>query len=118
MVKEWVNHSLDVARKAEKGLEAAETAHVKVDKKLKETLGQLSEVEKAQRNVKSVLKGYERQAVDAFEAQKKAENKMTLIVVELKQLKKQLEAKEVEKAQAEQATYDAGTTKAAESLTS
>ena len=53
-----------------------------------------------------------------MEAQKKAENKMTLIVVELKQLKKQLEAKEVEKAQAEQATYDAGTTKAAESLTS
>ena len=47
MVKEWVNHSLDVARKAEKGLEAAETAHMEVDKKLKETLGQLSEVEKA-----------------------------------------------------------------------
>ena len=47
MVEEWVNHSLDVARKAEKGLKAAEIAHMEVDKKLKETLGQLSEVEKA-----------------------------------------------------------------------
>ena len=37
-------------------------------------------------------------------------------MVELKQLNKQLEAKEAEKAQAEQAAYDAGMTKAVESL--
>ena len=41
---------------------------------------------------------------------------MALIMVKLKQTKKQLEAKEAEKAQAEQATYDAGMTKAAKSL--
>lgn len=42
---------------------------------------------------------------------------MALTVVELKQTKKQLETKEAEMSQAEQATYDAGMTKAAESLT-
>ena len=38
MAEEWVDHSLDVARKVEKGKEAEEKAHAKVDKKLKETL--------------------------------------------------------------------------------
>ena len=42
---------------------------------------------------------------------------MALTVVELKQAKKQLEAKEVEKSQAEQGTYDVGMTKVAKSLT-
>ena len=83
---------------------------------MKETFAQLSEVEKAQRNAKSALKGYERQVVDALEAQRKAKNKMAFTVVELKQLNKQLEAKEAEKAQAKQADYDASTTKAAVSL--
>ena len=87
-----------------------------MEKKLKETLVQLSEVEKAQQNAESALKGYERQASIALEAQRKAKNKISLTVVELKQLNKQLEAKEAEKAQAEQAAYDAGMTKAVESL--
>ena len=60
MAEEWVNHSLDVARKAEKGLEAAEKAHAEADKKLKKTLAQLSEVEKAQRNAESAFKSCER----------------------------------------------------------
>ena len=55
-----------------------------MDKKLKETLAQLSKVEKAQRNSESALKSYERQAVNVLEAQRKAENKMALTVVELK----------------------------------
>ena len=38
-------------------------------------------------------------------------------MVELKQLQKQLEAKDAEKAKAEQAAYDAGMTKTTESLT-
>ena len=73
-------------------------------------------MEKAQRNAKSALKGYERQVVNALEAQRKAKNKMALTVVELKQLNKQSEAKEAEKAQAKQAAYDEGMTKAAVSL--
>lgn len=70
-----------------------------------------------QRNAESALKSYERQAADALEAQKKGENKMALTMVELKQEKRQLEAKEAEMSQAEQVAYDAGMTKAAESLT-
>ena len=88
MAEEWVDHSLDVVRKAEKGLEVAKKAHAEVDKKLKETLAQLSEVKKAQRNTESAFKSYERQPADILEVQKKAKNKMALIVVELKQTKK------------------------------
>ena len=116
MAEKWVDHSLDMARKAKNKLEAAEKAHMDTDKKLKETLAQLIEVKKAHRNVESALKGYEKQAVEALEAQKKAENKMALTVVELKQAKKQLKAKETEKSQAKQAAYDTSMTKAAESL--
>jgi len=68
MAKEWVDHSLEVARDAKTKLEAAERAHVDVDKKFKETLAQLVEMEKVCRNAKSTLKGYEKQAVDALEA--------------------------------------------------
>ena len=75
------------------------------------------EVEKARRNFESTLKGYEKQAADALEAQKKAGNKMALTVVELKHANKQLETKEKEKAKAKQVAYDNGMTKAIESLT-
>ena len=59
---------MDVARKAEKGQETAKKAQTKADKKLKETLAQLSEVEKVQKNAEFTLKGYERQAANALEA--------------------------------------------------
>ena len=54
------------------------------DKKLKDTISQLAEVEKARRNVESALLSYEKQATEALEAQKKAENTLALTVVELK----------------------------------
>ena len=47
MANKWVDHSLDLARKAKGKLKASEKAHAEVDKKLKETLAQLTEVEKA-----------------------------------------------------------------------
>ena len=117
MAEEWVDHSLDLAREAKNRLEAADKAHSNADKKLKETLAQLTEVEKTHRNAEFALKGYEKQAADALKAQKKAENKIALTVVELKQTKKQLKVKEAEKSQAKQAAYDAGMTKVAKSLT-
>ena len=51
-----------------------------------------------------------------MKAQRKAENKMALTVVQLKQTKKQLETKEAEISQVEQAAYDMGMTKATKSL--
>lgn len=78
---------------------------------------QLAEVEKARRNAESAFKGNEKQAADALEAQKKAENKMVVTMVELKQTKKKLDDKLAEMAQAEQAAYDVGMTKTAKSLT-
>ena len=74
-------------------------------------------MEKAHRNIESALKGYDKQVANALKAQKKAENKMALTAVELKQANKQLETKEKEKAEAEQVASDAGMTEAAEILT-
>ena len=70
------------------------------DKKLKETIAQLAEVEKALRNVEFALSSYEKQAIEALEAQRRAKNKMALTLVELKQANKQLETMEKEKAKA------------------
>ena len=106
-----------MARDAKAKQEAAQRAHSDADKKLKETIAQLTEVEKARRNTESALKGYKKQVVDALEAQKKVENKMALTAVELKQANKQLETKEKEKAEAEQVAFDTGMTEAAEILT-
>ena len=117
MAEEWVDHALDTMRDAKAKQEAVERAHSNADKKLKDTIAQLAEVEKARRNVESALLGYEKQATEALEAQKKAENKLALTVVELKQENKQLETKEKEKVEAKQVAYDAGMTKATESLT-
>ena len=83
-----MDHSLEMARDAKAKQEAAQRAHSDADKKLKETIAQLTEVEKARRNTESALKGYKKQVVDALEAQKKAENKMALTAVELKQANK------------------------------
>lgn len=101
MDKVWVDHSLVLARKAKTKLEAAEKAYAKADKKLKENLAQLTKVEKAQKNVESALKSYEKQAADALNAQRKEENKMALTMVQLKQTQKQLEAKGAKMAKAE-----------------
>ena len=38
MAKEWVDHSLDMAKKAKNKLEAAKRAYADADKKLNETL--------------------------------------------------------------------------------
>ena len=73
-----------MARKSEKAYENAEKARAETDRKLKETLSKLSEANKAYRNTESALKGYERQASDALEAQRKVESTLALTVVELK----------------------------------
>lgn len=101
MDKVWVDHSLDLARKAKTKLEAAKKAYAEADKKLKENLAQLTKVEKAQKNVEFALKSYEKQAADALKAQRKEENKMALNMVQLKQTQKQLEAKGAKMAKAE-----------------
>ena len=117
MAEEWVDHTLDQARQVEGKLIATKKARAEVDKKFKETLSQLTEVEKAQKNVEVALNNFEKQAAESLKAQRKVENKLALNVVELKQLQKQLQAKDVKKAKAEQAAYDVGMTKMAESLT-
>lgn len=60
MVDEWVNHALDQAWKVEGKLDATDKAHAEVDKKLKKTLAQLTEVEKVQKNVEATLNSFEK----------------------------------------------------------
>lgn len=78
------------ARKVEGKASAVEKTHVETNQKLKETLTQLIEVEKSWKSAEATLSNFEKQAVESLEAQKKAENKLALTVVELKQLKNSL----------------------------
>lgn len=55
-------------------------------------------MEKAHRNAEFALKGYEKQVFEALKAQRKAKNKISLTMVELKKTMKKLEAKEAEMA--------------------
>ena len=59
-----------------------------MEKKLKDTLAQLTKAEKTQKNVEAALNSFEKQAAKSLEAQRKAENKLALNMVELKQLQK------------------------------
>ena len=68
------------------------------------------------KNAESALVGFEKQAVDALAAQKKAKPQLALAMAKTKQQQKKLEAKDEEKAKAEQAAYDASMTKTAQSL--
>ena len=68
MAKEWVDCALDQARQAKGKLTATEKAWAQVDKKLKETLAQLIEAEKAQKNVEAALNSFEKQAAKSLEA--------------------------------------------------
>ena len=63
------------------------------------------------------MAGYEKQVEEARATQKKAENQLALTMVKVKQQQKQLEAKDIEKAKAEQVAYGASMTKTAQSLT-
>ena len=65
VVEEWVDHALDKAQKVEDKLDATKKAHTKADKKLKETLVQLAEVEKSRKNAKAALNSFEKQAAES-----------------------------------------------------
>ena len=55
-----MNHALGQARKAEGKLEMAENSHVDFEKRLKDALFHLAEVEKSRKNAKSALASYEK----------------------------------------------------------
>ena len=60
VAEEWVDHALGQARKAEGKLEMAENSHVDFEKRLKDALFHLAEVEKSRKNAKSALASYEK----------------------------------------------------------
>ena len=88
VAKEWVDHALGQAREPEGKLEITEKVYEEADKKLKETLSQLTEVEKFQKNTKAALVGHEKQVVESLKAQKKAKNQLALNMVKVKQQQK------------------------------
>ena len=55
-----VDHALGQVREAEGKLETTERAHAEGDKKLKETISQLVEVEKSRKNSEAALANYEK----------------------------------------------------------
>lgn len=117
VAKEWVDHTLGQAREPECKLEITEKAYEEADKKLKQTLSQLTEVEKFRKNTKAALVVHEKQVAESLKAQKKAKNQLALNMVKVKQQQKQLEVKDAEKAKAKQAAYDLSMTKTTQNLT-
>lgn len=112
IAEEWVDHALSKTREAKNKLELSEKAYADLKKRLKDTLFHLAEVEKACKNAKLALVGFEKQAEEARVSLKKAETQLALAIEKTKK-QKQLEAKDPEKAWAEQVAYDAGMTKTA-----
>ena len=72
VAKEWVDHALGQAREPEGKLEITEKAYEEADKKLKQTLSQLTKVEKFRKNTKAALAVHEKQVAESLKAQKKA----------------------------------------------
>ena len=60
MAEEWVDHALGQARETKGKLETAEKAHSNFEKRLKDALFHLAEVEKSRKNAESTLAGYEK----------------------------------------------------------
>ena len=84
MVEEWVDQALKIKGRVKIG----EKAHAKTSQRLKSTLTQLTEAKKSWKNAEVALSSFEKQATESLEAQKKAENKLALIVVAHKQTQK------------------------------
>ncbi|KAL0011858.1 hypothetical protein SO802_006966 [Lithocarpus litseifolius] len=111
VAEEWVDHALGQARDVDGKKDVAKKAQAEAEQKLKDTLFHLAEVEKSKKNVESTLVSFERQVVDSTATLKKAKTQLALAMAKVKQLQKQLETKDAEKVEAEQAAYDAGMTK-------
>ena len=60
VAEEWVDHTLSKTRKAETKLEQSEKAHADSERRHKEALVHLAEVEKVRKNTKSTLVGFAR----------------------------------------------------------
>lgn len=60
VAKEWVDHALSKTCKAKDKLESSEKAHADSEKRLKNTLFHLTEVEKSCKNVESSLFDFEK----------------------------------------------------------
>lgn len=65
VTEECVDHALGQALENEGKLETTEKAHSDFEKRLKDTLFHLAEVEKSRKNAESTLAGYEKQAEQA-----------------------------------------------------
>lgn len=97
-------------------MEQSEKALADSKKRLKETLFHLSKVEKGCQNAELSLVEFEKQAEEVQLSLKKVETQLALAIEKTKQQQKQLEEKDAERIKAEQAAYDAGMTKTAQSL--
>ena len=73
VAEEWVNHALGQAREVEGKLQSAEKAHAESEKRLKDTLFHLAEVEKSRKNTECAFAGFEKQAEEPRVSLKKVE---------------------------------------------
>lgn len=62
MAKEWVDHAFSKSQEAENKLVALDRALAKVEKRYKDSLFHLAEVERGRKNAEAALGGAEKQA--------------------------------------------------------
>lgn len=79
-----MDHTLGQANEVEGKIEAAEKAHAEFEKKLKDTLFHLVEVEKSRKNVETALTNYEKQVKESRASLKKAKTWLALAIAKTK----------------------------------
>lgn len=101
VAKEWVDCAFSKTHKSKNRLELSVKAHADTEKRYKDSLFHLAEVEKARKNAESALTGFEKHVEEVQTFLKKAETQLSLAIEKIKQQQKQLKGKDVEKVKAE-----------------
>lgn len=98
-------------------MDAFDRALAEVEKKYKDSLFRLAKAERGHKSAKAASGGVERQAEELRVLLKKTDEQLSLVKVQIKLQVKELGNKDAKREKAEQAKYDAGMTKTAQSLT-
>lgn len=116
VAKEQVDHALSKSRDAKTKRAVVDKALDEAEKWYKESLFHLAEAEKGCKSAKAALGRAEKQVEELRIQLRKTDEQFTSAQEQVKLQLKELEAKDAEKAKAEQAAYDVRMTKTTQSL--
>lgn len=117
VVEELVDHALSKSQKAQTKRATSDKSLAEAEKTYKESLFRLAKAERGYKSANVTLGGAKKQAEELRVQQRKVDGQLTSAKEQIKLQLKELEGKDVEKAKAEQAAYDASMNKTVKSLT-